>query len=189
MDAPVRFVDVNDRMAMARWPSIDIEKAQHEVKVIDPQGAKSSGYEAAVRLVQGAVPTLYHAQALLSSTAARHIGAQAYHLVSTHRHRLSRWLFNSSKDRKDREKIAAGSFRRLNKRSKGSDDMTRRYDEHEGADIIKGAMAGTVAGLIASWVMEQAQTMMMDVSQEHQQHSEDGKSEQGGESEREASVS
>lgn len=81
----MRWVDVNDRAELAKWPAVDAEVAQHEVVVLDREGHLHGGYEAVVSLLTGVVPAARKLQRVLLARPMRTVGGKAYHWVSENR--------------------------------------------------------------------------------------------------------
>lgn len=86
------FVDVNDPVALARWPQIDPNAAQDEVFALTPSGQLHSGYEAAIVLLAAKTRWVSVVRRLLLLGPVRWIGGVVYRLISHHRHQLSRRL-------------------------------------------------------------------------------------------------
>lgn len=169
LGAPITFIDVNDRVAMARWPSIDVHRAQHEVLVIDPKGRRWAGYDAAWRLIRAAHPVLQPVDALLQSPQARWLGWHAYHWVSSRRYQLSRLLPHN-------RHLQEAPARRSSDRRR-SIPMAKHEETHHRRQVnpLKGAVAGMIGGLVASWCMEQAQVWARDIAQRRRaEHADSG---------------
>lgn len=88
----MRWVDVNDRQELTRWPQVNPEAAQHEVFVLEPDGRLHGGYEATVTLLAGATSAVRVMRPVLLLGPMRWVGGKAYHWVSENRHWLSRQL-------------------------------------------------------------------------------------------------
>jgi predicted DCC family thiol-disulfide oxidoreductase YuxK len=92
-DLPMRWIDVNDRAELTRWPQIDPDAAQNEVSVLSPDGQVQTGYEAVITLLVTTSRLVRFLRPLLLAWPIRVIGGWIYHLISNHRHRLSKLLF------------------------------------------------------------------------------------------------
>ncbi len=163
-DAPLRFVDVNDRGALDRWPMVDPGKAQEEVFVLTPEHRLLGGYDAVVRLLAATTAVGRAARPMLGSRPARAIGSRVYHWVSRHRHALDGILGG----------IGEGS----------SSMATRRMRP---VDLLKGGLAGLLGGLAGSWVMNEFQAMKATISREMREREEARTGGAGRERERAAS--
>ncbi|MFP4144070.1 MAG: DUF1440 domain-containing protein [Phycisphaeraceae bacterium] len=183
-DAPLRFVDVNDRKALAAWPRIDPDAAQREVSVIDPRGRLTRGYRASLVLSFATMPALRPLRPLLESSPAEAVGQRLYRLVSDRRDLLSNFLFPFRERRPEREARPdreTGGVMPIVTRDRSTQAPSQPTPKPHPAppqrtergpatlppagDVARGVLAGAVAGLVGSWTMNQLHTAMSKLSQ------------------------
>lgn len=83
----VRFHDLNDPQALARFPRVDPVKVQQAVHVIDPGGRITAGYEAVVLLFEQ-THLLRPLTGLLRKPRFARMGRRLYGFIARHRHML-----------------------------------------------------------------------------------------------------
>jgi predicted DCC family thiol-disulfide oxidoreductase YuxK len=85
--ADVRFVDVNARRELARYPQMAGADALGQIHVLDPAGQLTGGYDALVALAP-VLPPVAWASRFLGWSPVRRLGHRAYRWIAANRYRL-----------------------------------------------------------------------------------------------------
>jgi predicted DCC family thiol-disulfide oxidoreductase YuxK len=83
----LRFIDINDAAALARYPRVDPVGARGQMYVLGPDGSLAGGFDAIVSLLP-AVPLLRPLHPLLRPEPVRRVGRRLYRWVARNRYRL-----------------------------------------------------------------------------------------------------
>jgi predicted DCC family thiol-disulfide oxidoreductase YuxK len=84
---PVRFVDANDRRALAQYPEAAGADVRGQMHVVDPAGQVTGGYDALVALAP-VLPVVAWARGVLGWGPVRAVGRRAYRWLAANRYRL-----------------------------------------------------------------------------------------------------